>query len=200
MSQRFIAGCTGCSGRDALIKAEHTLHVDAAIDAVWVYVSDIHRWSALFPGCTDCAVLDDQHSNWTVKVGAGGLIKTVRVMVEVVEWVAPSTVGFTFRLNDEPVTGHGAFNATACDGAATEIRLSLVVEGSGQMAPMWEAMCRPLLPSMASTFAGRLQAAIEGEQTTAPMPRPSRVRRLLNWLRVLIMGSSSSSRVSDVKQ
>lgn len=39
----------------------------------------------------------------------------------------------------------------------TEIYLQVAVEGSGQMASMWEAMCRPLLPQLAQSFANELK-------------------------------------------
>jgi hypothetical protein len=43
----------------------------------------------------------------------------------------------------------------------TEVALRVRVEGSGPMAPMWEAMSRPLLPKLAKSFAGRLKGEIE---------------------------------------
>ena len=64
------------------------------------------------------------------------------------------------------------------------------------MAPMWEAMGRPLLPQLAKGFAGQLKAEIEKTEAAAPQPEPS-VRRsfgeaLAQWLRSVWLGVSGS--------
>jgi hypothetical protein len=43
--------------------------------------------------------------------------------------------------------------------------LKIRVSGSGALAPMWEAMSRPLLPRLAKSFAEKLEVEIEkGEE------------------------------------
>lgn len=44
------------------------------------------------------------------------------------------------------------------------------VEGTGPMAPMWEAMGGPLLPKFAAAFARQLKAGIEQAAATAVGP------------------------------
>ena len=144
-----------------MIDAEHTVTIDAGIDAVWNYVQDISQWALLFPGCKACEVIDDHHSKWLIKVGAGGLIKSVNVLVQIEQWGGPEQVDFTYQLESEPVVGSGRYRAKPLSENTTEISLYVKVEGSGQMAPMWEAMSKPLLPQMAKSFAGKLKAEIE---------------------------------------
>ena len=144
-----------------MIEAEHEIVIDSHIDQVWDYVQDIRKWAVLFPGCKECDVIDENNSKWIIKVGAGGLIKTINVLVNISEWHGPERVNFTFKLESEPVEGSGSYCATPQGTDATVIQLRLNVSGSGQMAPMWEAMSKPLLPQMAKTFSSKLKTEIE---------------------------------------
>jgi hypothetical protein len=116
------------------------------------------------------------------------------VKVHVDEWAGPERVRFTYQLQGDPVQGGGSYLATAQGPAETEVALQVRVEGGGPMAPMWEAMGRPLLPQFAKAFAGQLKASIEaaeaaeaaeaGGAPAAPTQGAER-RGLLGWLRNL---------------
>ncbi len=171
-----------------MIEAEHSLAIDAGIEEVWDYVRDITRWANLFPGCRDCEVIDEHHSRWVIKVGAGGLVKTVNVLVHIDQWDGPGRVDFSFKLEAEPVIGGGSYTASATGEGETRVGLQVSVEGSGQMAAMWEAMCKPLLPQMAKTFSNRLKAEIESVAPAAPgavVAKPSGMAAFWGWLRRL---------------
>lgn len=166
-----------------MIEASHAVVIDRSTVQVWDYVQDIRQWASLFPGCKECEVIDDHHSKWVVKVGAGGLVKTINVLVTVTEWRGPDAVEFTYQLESEPVVGSGSYRAIAQSDDSSEIRFHVVVEGSGSMAPMWEAVSKPLLPQMAKTFATKLKAAIETQCQQLPPPPPSWWQRLCLRLR-----------------
>jgi carbon monoxide dehydrogenase subunit G len=144
-----------------VIETEQSICIAAPIDRVWDYVQDIRRWANLFPGCQECAVQDEHDSRWTLKVGAGGLVRTVTALVHVNEWAGPERVSFSFKLQGDPVEGSGAFIAQRKRPGETEVRLKVRVAGSGALAPMWEAMSRPLLPRLARSFGEQLKAEIE---------------------------------------
>ena len=147
-----------------MIEAEHTVSIDAGIDRVWEYVQDIKKWAMLFPGCKECEVIDDHHSRWVIKVGAGGLVTTVNVLVTIEQWDGPENVLFSYQLETEPVVGRGFYRAQPAAAGSTDITLHVEVQGSGQMAPMWEAMSKPLLPQMAKVFSSRLKTEIESAE------------------------------------
>jgi carbon monoxide dehydrogenase subunit G len=150
-----------------MIETEQTVVIDAALADVWNYVSDIQRWAALMPGMRECEVIDASDSKWTLKVGVGGLVRTVRVNVHVDQWDGPERVFFSYKLDGDPVQGGGTYVARSVGPAQTEIVLKVRVEGGGPMAPMWEAMGKPLLPTLAKGFAGQLKVSIEAEQAPA---------------------------------
>jgi carbon monoxide dehydrogenase subunit G len=153
-----------------MIEAERSILIDAPIDGVWGYVQDIRTWANLFPGCRECTVIDANDSRWTLKVGAAGLIRTVNVLVHVDEWAGPERVNFSYKLEGDPVEGGGSYVASRKGAHETEVTLKVRVEGSGSIAPMWEAMSRPLLPQLAKSFAGQLKAEIE-KSASAPGTR-----------------------------
>lgn len=171
-----------------MIETEQTVVIDAAIGDVWDYVSDIQRWAALMPGMRECEVIDASDSKWTIKVGVGGLVRTVKVNVHVDRWDGPGRVLFSYRLDGDPVQGGGTYTATALGTRQTEIVLNVRVEGGGPMAPMWEAMGKPLLPQLARGFADQLKAAIEAVHAPASAPAPAAApvgNPLMRWLRAI---------------
>jgi carbon monoxide dehydrogenase subunit G len=144
-----------------MIEVERSVLIKVGIDAVWRYVEDMRRWAALMPGYRGCTVIDANDSRWTLKVGVGGLVRTVTVLVHVEEWREPARVNFSYRLEGDPVQGSGSYTASPRGAEETEVALRVSVAGSGPIAPMWEAMSRPLLPQLAKSFAEKLKAEIE---------------------------------------
>ena len=172
-----------------MIETTHTVTIATDIDSVWDYVRDIRQWASLFPGCRECSVIDDDNSLWIIKVGAGGLVRTVNAQVHIEQWAGPEQVLFSYQLESEPVVGGGSYTATRISDVETEIALQVRVEGSGSMAPMWEAVSKPLLPQLAKIFASKLKAEIEAraapeavQQETAD-DEPSRLARMKNWIK-----------------
>ncbi len=145
-----------------MIAAEHSLLVDAGIEGVWEYVKDMERWASIMPGCQDCTVIDRDDSLWVLKLGVGGLVRTVKVRVHVDRWAGPEAVDFSFTLEGDPVEGRGSYMASSKGPHETEITMQVRISGGGPMAPMWEAMGGPVLSQFARSFAGELKARIEG--------------------------------------
>jgi carbon monoxide dehydrogenase subunit G len=170
-----------------VIETEQTVTIRANLDQTWDFARDIRRWAALVPGMQDCTVIDDDNSRWVVKVGVGGMVRTVTVDVHVDCWDGPERVDFSYKLKGDPVTGGGTYRATA-DGAGSAVTLGLRVVGGGPMAPMWEAMGRPLLPQLARGFAEEFREKVEAEAGVAPAERRRRSiwARLFAFLRRLL--------------
>ena len=177
-----------------VIETTQSVLVDADIDTAWTCARDIPGWAEMMPGYQSCELEGEDDSRWVLKVGVGGLVRTVRVKVHVDRWAGPERVDFSFAAQGDPVTGGGSYLATA-RGAQTELALVVRVVGNGPMAPMWEAMGGPLLPKFARGFAEQLKARIEavaaesGGVAVAPAaslaPTPSMLGRLIAWLRGL---------------
>jgi carbon monoxide dehydrogenase subunit G len=174
-----------------MIATEQSVAIAAPIDHVWSYASDIRRWANLMPGLVDYELMDADDSRWTLKVGAGALVRTVKVAVHVERWAGPEEVDFSYRLEADPVEGGGTYRARALGPDASEITLAVRVIGKGPQAPMWEALGKPLLPAFAQAFADQLKGEIEracapsasAVAAAAAEQRPrSLLVRLLSWL------------------
>ncbi len=164
-----------------MIETEQSATVEAGIAEVWGYVQDIARWAAIMPGYQACEIIDDNTSRWMLKVGVGGLVRTVKVLVNVDAWNGPGEVRFSYKLAGDPVQGGGTYTARATGPAQTEITLRVNVSGSGPMAPMWEAMGKPLLPTFARGFADQLAAEIE--KAVGHVLAAQEQAGLLGWLK-----------------
>jgi carbon monoxide dehydrogenase subunit G len=168
-----------------MIETEQSVTIAAPIGEVWDYAKDVQRWAEIMPGYQQCDIADEDNSRWILKVGVGGLVRTVKVQVHVDEWAGPERVAFSFKLDGDPVSGSGSYKAVA-NGSGTDVTLHVRVEGSGPMAAMWEAMGGPLLPKFARSFAEQLRDRIEAVSTGVPLASPPSLRtRFIAWLRRL---------------
>lgn len=174
-----------------MIETQHSLLIEAPIATVWQYVEDMRRWANLLPGCQECIVENQEDSRWILKVGTGGLVRTVTALVHVDQWAGPGRVDFSYKLEGDPVEGGGSYLASEMSPTQTEVSLQLRVQGSGPLAPMWEAISRPLLPRLAKMFATKLKEEIEqaslpehGEtsHSTVQSARPSLTQKIRNLL------------------
>jgi len=178
-----------------VIETEQSVTIAAPIDAVWTYARDVERWAEIMPGYQECQLIDEDNSRWVLKVGVGGLVRTVKVKVKVDEWAGPERVLFSYALEGDPVSGGGSYRALADGAGATSVTLQVQVNGGGPMAPMWEAMGGPLLPKFALAFAEQLKARIEeslGLEPSAPPARPSLWARIVAWLRRFLRSTEGS--------
>lgn len=178
-----------------MIETEQTVAVNVGIDDTWAYARDFERWASIMPGYQNSEIIDDDNSRWVLKVGVGGMVRTVKVRVHVEEWAGPERVDFSFKLEGDPVEGGGSYLATPAGPNATEMKLHVRVSGSGPMAPMWEAMGGPVLPKFAKGFAEQLRDRIEeangvtaGAAAGAAQARPGLFARFMAWLRGLFGG------------
>lgn len=178
-----------------MIETEQTIIIGAPIGRVWDFAKDINAWAKLMPGLQNCDILDGDHSRWMLKAGAGALVRSVKIAVHVNRWAGPEEVDFTYALEGDPVKGGGMFRAAALGPNQTQMSLAVQVEGTGPMAPMWEAMGRPLLPKFARGFAEQFKEEVEGIAMASAVPPRSvfaRLLQFLQWVRRL------SGRIADV--
>ncbi|MEW9856792.1 CoxG family protein [Novosphingobium sp. M1R2S20] len=174
-----------------MIETEQTVTVNCNINSTWTYAKDFQRWASIMPGYQSCEMEDEDNSLWVLKVGVGAMVRTVKVKVCVVDWAGPERVDFTYKLLGDPVEGNGSYIATPAGSDQTAMTLKVRIVGSGPLAPMWEAMCGPVLPKFARSFAEQLKGRIEefndASAATTPTPTPSAkiglFGRFTAWLR-----------------
>lgn len=176
-----------------MIETEQTVTVNCGIEPTWSYARDFERWASIMPGYQTCEIEDEDNSRWILKVGVGALVRTVKVRVHVQQWAGPERVDFSFKLEGDPVTGSGSYLAAPTADGRTDMTLRVRIEGTGPMAPMWEAMGGPMLPKFAKSFAEQLRDRIEAIAGGATLeelnaPKPGLWARFVAWLKGLFGG------------
>jgi carbon monoxide dehydrogenase subunit G len=151
-----------------MIEHRQSLRINAPNALVWEYVSVMANWASNMPGYRSFDIVNEKESLWTLKIGVGALVRTVKVRVVIQQWDEPYHVSFIFRLDNDPVDGDGAYQATIRSGGITDVEISFRITGRGPMSTAWEAMMRPILPKMAKGFSDALTASIE-QLATPPM-------------------------------
>lgn len=145
-----------------MIEQRVSIVIETPCAQVWKYVSDMANWASSMPGYRSFEVLSERESLWTLKIGFGALVRTVKVRVHIELWREPHHVAFTYKLDGDPVDGDGCYSASVGENGNTSVELAIRINGQGRMAPAWEAMSRPVLPKMIKGFADRLKTKIEG--------------------------------------
>lgn len=134
--------------------------INAPIDSVWSYVTALGNWAALMPGYQSYAESSELDSLWTLKVDLGPFSRTIELDVQVTERQSPGKVAFSVKSRNEPFHGQGMYQAVA-EGNATNVDLTLSLQGTGPMAPVLSVMADPVLKRMAESFSKSLAADIE---------------------------------------
>jgi carbon monoxide dehydrogenase subunit G len=75
---------------------------------VWEFVKDMGNWAPFIMGYQSHQVIDDDRSQWTVKGELGAFARTVRLDVNITEWVPPSRVTFELQGVTESFQGSGS--------------------------------------------------------------------------------------------
>ena len=94
--------------------------MNVPLDQVWDFVKDMNNWAPMLTGYQGHEVSDDRHSVWTLKGDVGILSRTVKLDVNITEWVDAERVCFTLEGLNEAVEGDGTFEMktqTAIAGA-----------------------------------------------------------------------------------
>jgi carbon monoxide dehydrogenase subunit G len=156
-----------------MIETDHSFVIDAPIDAVWAYASNIGNWASSMPGYESFEEVDELHSNWVLKVALGALTRRVPLKVTITDRREPDRISFELRGGSDPFEGRGAFTAAAPGLEQTSVVVSLAIWGSGPMAATMEAMSRPVVPRMTRAVSESFKNAVERSTAGASAAQPA---------------------------
>lgn len=146
-------------------QVSHTAVVPVAREDVWRFVRDINNWATEVPGYQEHVVVDDALSRWKVKGDLKVVSRVMDVEVVVTDWREPDEVCFSVRGLNEQVQGQGRFVTTANGPDETALGFYLEMHAGGTMGPMVNALLQPILPKLASVFAGNLARRLAAAAT-----------------------------------
>ncbi|OIU71863.1 CoxG family protein [Rossellomorea aquimaris] len=139
----------------------HEKLVDASIEKVWDFVSDLDKWAALVPGYMEHTIISDAESEWKFKVDAVLFRKKIHAKVEIKEWVKPGKVSFTLTGLNEKFTGSGSFQASRLSTHETIVRGRLSISPDSSMGKLITPMIERKVPEMTREFTNNVSDEIE---------------------------------------
>lgn len=145
--------------------SEKELHVP--IDRVWNFVSDMDKWAPLVPGYIEHEIINDKRSTWTFKGDIGIMQKTVKLQIDIKEWVEPTLVTFDLTGLNENFAGDGYFEAECVTENTTKMTGNLDITAKGVMGPMINAILKNFVPKTAEELTEAIANKIEEVETVS---------------------------------
>ncbi len=131
--------------------------IDAPIDEVWSYLSNMENVGSCVPGC-EVKVIDDTTSEWSLTVKMGPLKKTIE-MVNKVSVQDDENHHVEFACEGDLVDCTGVGDMTPQDGG-TFVDFSLDLEAKGAGAQMIDRLITGKLPEYQAYFVEHVTEAL----------------------------------------
>ena len=139
----------------------HQLEVNASIDSVWKFVSDMDNWAPLVPGYIEHQILNEKESTWSFKSDVGFMKKKIELKVEITNWEEPTKVTFTLTGLNEKLAGHGYFIAEAITNEKSHMTGFLDIKAEGMMAKMANSILSSSLPEITAELTEAVASKLE---------------------------------------
>ncbi|MCG3088976.1 CoxG family protein [Sporosarcina cyprini] len=137
----------------------HTVELQVPIENIWNFVSDMNNWAPLVPGYIEHEILSEKQSTWKFKGDLGFMKKTVKLQIDIQEWIEPSKVTFDLKGLSDNFTGGGYFEAERISDSATRMTGHLDITAGGMMGAMINTILKNFVPETAQ----QLTEAIAGK-------------------------------------
>jgi len=139
----------------------HTIELPVAIDKIWNFVSDMNKWAPLVPGYIEHEILSDRQSTWAFKGDLGFMKKTVKLKIDIKEWIEPTKVTFDLTGLSDNFGGNGYFEAETVDDNTTKMTGCLDITAKGAMGPMVNTILKTFVPKTAQELSEAIVNRIE---------------------------------------
>lgn len=137
--------------------------VPLPLELVWDFVSDMNNWAADMPGYITHQMLSDRQSIWRLRGDVGILSREVELLVNVIEWNERSSIGFTVKGTQEPVSGRGSLEMVQESQAETGLAFHMELTAGSVMGPLINALLTKVAPRVADDFVSALSAHLLAE-------------------------------------
>ncbi|MBY0121773.1 CoxG family protein [Bacillus sp. S/N-304-OC-R1] len=127
----------------------HTKDLDVSIERIWDFVKDMDKWAPLVPGYIEHDILNERQSTWVFKGDIGIMQKTVKLKIDITEWIEPTRVTFKLSGLNENFSGNGYFEAESLPDHTTKMIGNLDITAGGMMGPMINAILKSFVPKTA---------------------------------------------------
>lgn len=127
----------------------HHVELPVPIHNIWNFVSDMDKWAPLVPGYIEHEILNDRQSTWSFKGDLGFMKKTVKLKIDITNWIEPTKVTFDLKGLSDNFVGDGYFEAKVIDDNNTSMTGYLDITAKGAMGPMINTILKSFVPKTA---------------------------------------------------
>lgn len=127
----------------------HVKELDVSIERIWDFVKDMDKWAPLVPGYIEHKILNERQSTWVFKGDIGIMQKTVKLRIDIKEWIEPTRVSFDLTGINENFSGSGYFEAESLSTDKTRMSGNLDITAKGMMGAMVNAILKTFVPKTA---------------------------------------------------
>lgn len=127
----------------------HVKELEVSIERIWDFVKDMDKWAPLVPGYIEHEILNERQSTWVFKGDIGIMQKTVKLRIDIKEWIEPNRVSFDLTGLNENFSGSGYFEAETLSADKTRMSGNLDITAKGMMGAMVNAILKTFVPKTA---------------------------------------------------
>lgn len=127
----------------------HHVELPVPIQNIWNFVSDMDKWAPLVPGYIEHEILNERQSTWSFKGDLGFMKKTVKLKIDITNWIEPTKVTFDLKGLSDNFVGDGYFEAKVIDDNNTSMTGYLDITAKGAMGPMINTILKSFVPKTA---------------------------------------------------
>ncbi|MEO4051994.1 SRPBCC family protein [Solibacillus sp. CAU 1738] len=138
----------------------HTVEIQVPIEKIWEFVADMNKWAPLVPGYIEHELLSERQSTWKFKGDLGFMKKTVKLQIDIQEWIEPTKVTFDLKGLSDNFTGGGYFEAEKIDDHSTKMIGHLDITAGGMMGAMINTILKNFVPETATELTETIAAKI----------------------------------------
>lgn len=139
----------------------HSINLQVPIQNIWNFVSDMDKWAPLVPGYIEHTIISDKQSTWSFKGDLGFMKKTVKLRIDITNWIEPTKVTFDLTGVSDNFTGSGYFEAEVISGNETKMTGFLDITAKGAMGPMINGILKSFVPKTAEELSQAIANRIE---------------------------------------
>ncbi|HKW42706.1 MAG TPA: SRPBCC domain-containing protein [Thermoplasmata archaeon] len=132
--------------------------VNAPIEKVWAFLSDMRQVGAAVPGVQSVDVIDEKRARWNLRVKIGPLSQDLVVLTETLEQRAMTHA--KFRGEAESMEMTGTIDLTPA-GAATKVTYTMVADAKGPLARIMDNFMKSRLKAQTEEFAANVKRSLE---------------------------------------
>lgn len=124
----------------------HIVEIPVPIEKIWEFVADMNKWAPLVPGYIEHELLSERQSTWKFKGDLGFMKKTVKLQIDIQEWIEPTKVTFDLKGLSDNFNGGGYFEAEKIDDHTTKMTGHLDITAGGMMGAMINTILKNFVP------------------------------------------------------